>query len=259
MTSKTKLTIFSVVGIAALAAFASVLMVDNTTTLSTIDEKIVEATHDKNAVPLHEREHRSGIAVMDSIEIENPNLEVLTFQELPQGEYDFIWRAINNGATFVSDEELKTYSEEVKEPNHRFTVTDENGITYYRISIDAPPLRYDQHYIKVLEFAEERDIAFKQLPENSRLSIAEQIDRPYRWIPVDESSAISLKDMTERDGTFFTSTNQRGQSNFQIQYLGPLGDEFQKQEFKQILAEIEQQHEEKGIVEYHEGEDHTHE
>ena len=240
MTSKTKLTIFSVVGIAALAAFASVLMVDNTTTLSTIDEKIVEATHDKNAVPLHEREHRSGIAVMSSIEIENPNLNVLTFQKLIPGQFDFIERSINNGATYVSDSELKVYSEQIKEPNHRFMVEDGKSVKYYRISITTPPLSYENHYIKVLEFSEERNISFKPLDTLSKTSIAEQLDRPYRWIQVDEQTANSLKSNIDKDGTFFSSVNVRGPAEFQIQYLGPLGEEFKNPEFAKILTDIQE-------------------
>ena len=241
ITQKKKLSIFTVAGIVAIAALASGFMLDNQIQSQTTENKVVSAApYVEDATPLHLQEHRSGIAVMSSIEIENPNLNVLTFQKLIPGQFDFIERSINNGATYVSDSELKVYSEQIKEPNHRFMVEDGKSVKYYRISITTPPLSYENHYIKVLEFSEERNISFKPLDTLSKTSITEQLDKPYRWIQVDEQTANSLKSNIDKDGTFFSSVNVRGPAEFQIQYLGPLGEEFKNPEFAKILTDIQE-------------------
>jgi len=243
MTTKTQLSIFVIAGIVALASVSAITML-NSNELTTIQESIntnVAEPYVSDATPLHLQEHRSGISVISAIEVENPNLEVIDFQELKSGQFDFIWRAINNGATYVLDSELKIYSEQIKEPNHRFVIDDGISVKYYRISITTPPLSYENHYVKILEFAEERNIDFKPLDNISRSAISEQLDRPYRWILVDEPTALSIKSMTDKDGTFFSSVNARGPTEFQIQYLGPLGEEFKKPEFAQILVDIQEQ------------------
>ncbi len=244
MTSKRQTSIITVASIAAIVAIASGVLLDeqlqsDLQTVS-ISETIVEP-YDENAVPLHLREHRSGLAVMDAVEIENPNLDVLTFQKLTKGQFDFIWRAINNGATYVSDTELMIYSEQIKEPNHRFIIEDGESVKYYRIGISSPPLNYEKHYVKVFEFAEERDISFKALSSTDKVGVAEQIDRPYRWTQIDEQTALDLTSLIEKDGTFFTSFSERGPSNFQLQYLGSFGEEFNNPDFVNILAELQEQ------------------
>lgn len=237
MTTKTKLGIFTVAGIVALASFASVIMFDELQPKTTTQTEVIQDLSEsepflENAVPLYLQTNRAGLPVIDAIEIENPRLDNLDFQELRVGEFDFIWRAIENGATYVSDKELQTYYEQLPEPKHRFIIKDGDSVKYYRTAISTPPLSYDLHYIKVLEYGEPRDnISFKTLDEQSKASIDIESIKPYRWISIDEIDATSLKEMMNQKGTFFTAITERGQSNFQIQYLGPLGEEFNNADF----------------------------
>ena len=261
MTTKQRLSIFAIAGIVALASVSASLMFndntetqndntetqndntetqnDNTETQNT-ERNIVVEPYDPDATPFHLQKHRSGLATMEAIEVENPPLEVIEFQELNPNEFDFIWRAINNGATFVSDGELAVYHEQVKAPKHRFVIKDGDSVRYYRTAVSAPPISYINHYIKILEYAEERNnIDFKPLDNTSRDSIAVQLDETYRWIAVDADTANSLKNKISQDGTFFTSFNERGTINFQLRYLGPLGEEFSIPELADKLAEAQ--------------------
>lgn len=236
MTSKTKFSIFAIAGIAAIIAISSGFVLDYETQLT--QQQQDHEQYLENETPMYLKEIRSGTPVMEAIELENPNMDTLTFQKLQPGTFDFVWRAINNGATFVSEDELKAYSLELKSPKHRFMIDTEDGVKYYRTATSSPPISYENHYIKVLEFGEERDINFKNLVETDRTKLLEQLERPYRWIQVDEQTASSFKSMMNENGTFFTSSNSRGIANFQIQYLGPLGDEFKTTDLKLVLEKI---------------------
>lgn len=236
MTTKTKLSIYVVAGIVALASFSTAFMLDDMKIQTTSQSETSTESYLENAVSLYLQINKAGLPVMSSIEIENPRLDNLDFQELRPGTFDFIWRAINNGATFVSDYELQVYHEQVKEPKHRFVIKDGDSVKYYRTSITTPPLDYDTHWIKVLEFAEERNINFKNLDSESRSQIDAQLLKPYRWIPVDEVTANDIKQRIAVDGSFFKANTERGMSDFQIQYLGPLGDEYKNADFVEMLG-----------------------
>jgi hypothetical protein len=223
-------------GIVAIAVISSGLMLDSANIQTAAQTTTIQEPPENGPLP-YEQKNRSGLPMLDAIEIEKPNLDTLTFKELTKGQYDFIWRAINNGATYLSDKELETYFTEISEPRHRFVINDGDSLRYYRLAYSAPPLSYDQHYIKVLEYAEERNnINFKNLDQASKSRIDVQLLKPYRWIPISESDAVALKQNMVRDGTFFTANIERGDTKFQIQYLGPLGEEYKNPDFVAMLG-----------------------
>ena len=238
---KKRISVYAIASV--VAVMASIGMVYSlTSTQDTHDIRIQEPPAPDGYSP-HLQTIRSGTPTLESIEIENPRLDNLDFQELNKNELPYIWRAINTGATFLSDKELEDYFTNVEEPRHRFTITDEKGnVKYYRLSYASPPLDYESHWFKSLEFAEERSIAFRAADKSSEDKMSTVVDRPYRWVQVDDQTALDLKQKLDREGSFYSAaTSDRGSIEIQLQYLGPYSDYMSNEDFTAMLSQLSEE------------------
>lgn len=233
-TKKTQTSIIVVTGLIAVFAF-SVFSLSSQTLETDSQITVKEPPAGPDALLPHEMPYRSGLPVLEAIEVENPRLDNLEFQPLKQGEHEYIWRAIENGATYLSERELEHYFTQIKEPMHRFSFDDGEGVQYYRLAYTEPKLDYDTHRIKILEYAEERDLAFKALDAESKSILELPLDKPYRWHYVDAADALVIKQKIDAEGNYFTAPTDHGVSKFQIWYLGPFSDYYQNADFQETL------------------------
>jgi hypothetical protein len=237
MKNKSKVSV--IVFASFVAVIASVGMIYSLTPTTQDIILDVQALPEREEYSPHLQKIRSGTPTLDSFEIENPNLDNLTFKELKPDEHTYLWRAITDGATFLSNAELEDFFTNIDEPRHRFKMLDDDGnLKYYRVTYSAPPLDYESHWFKSLEYIEERNDTFIKTKNSLDRQILDVIDRPYRWIQVDEAAAYDLKQTLNRDGTFFNpTTTDRGSVRIQLQYLGPFSEYMNTEDFKEFLSE----------------------
>ncbi|MGH9877737.1 MAG: hypothetical protein ACREBU_02510 [Nitrososphaera sp.] len=183
---------------------------------------------------------RTGIPIIEAVEMINAP-ETLYYNPIKDGEHEYLWRAVDKGATFLSDSEMKTYFTSFNEKGYRFSMQTADGTKFYRIYFFEPPISVDTHWIKMFVFDEQREDA-KLLSDLHKIPLAPVLNDPYRWVSVDEETALLTKALIETEGQYFTGVITMGETegvaSFRLMYLGPLSEELKQPEF-QAMYDVE--------------------
>lgn len=186
----------------------------------------------------HEQEISGGVPVLTSIKMAIVP-EDMYYHQINKDESEYLWRAVENGATFVTQKELADYFVMFHEEGHRFAMNNGETTEYYRVTYSSAPISVTQHYIQIMEYDQDRNLTFKPLDQVSEERISLPLDKPYRWVPMGQSDTAALRAKIAQDGTLFSIENQRGEQKvFQIIYLGPLSPELQHPDFAQMYPEL---------------------
>lgn len=131
------------------------------------------------------------------------------------------------------DEYFKTFSDK----GYKFAVTSTDGETrYFTINYFEPPLSLATHNVLI-------SILDKQNPSRQDLSQAEAtylskaIDKPYRWVQIDEEAALAISKRIAADGYEFNIATNEGQKTMRIMYVGPLSEELKLPEFQAMYGQ----------------------
>jgi len=249
MTTKTKLGMFAIAGIAAIIAISSGIMFNNETTLTSnnvqeIADNIVPVdtttTVQSNTLvePIittlpHEQENRGGVPILTTIKMAIVP-EDMYYHQINSDQADYLWRAVDNGATFITEKELDDYFIMFHEEGHRFAMNDGKTTEYYRITFSSAPLAVDQHYMQILELDEQRGYDFKSLDVVSKERLSLPLENPYRWVPMGESDTVAIRDKIAQENSFFSADGKV----FQVIYLGPLSPELQHPDFAEMYPRL---------------------
>lgn len=220
------LTAVGIFYFASNASQSSAQVEDNSQTNVVID---VEPTQ----LP-HEIQFRTGIPILRAFEVIDP-AESLYFNPIKQDEYPYLWRAVDKGSTFLSAAEMEDYFTTFSKTAYRFAMQTEEGTKYYRIWYSEPPISVDTHWVKVMIYEDpKQDVKSLSDSDRNRLSLA--IERAFRWVPVDETDAQSIKNLIDTEGQFFQTITQEGDKTIQVMYLGPLSEELKQPEFQAMYG-----------------------
>jgi hypothetical protein len=178
--------------------------------------------------------NRAGIPILEAVEMINAP-ETLYYNPIKEGEHEYLWRAVDKGATFLSDSECETYFASFYGKGWRFAMQTDDETKFYRMTYFEPPISVDTHWIKIFVFDDQRQDA-KPLSELEESRLAQVLNDPYGWVFVDEEAALMTQSLIETEGQYFRSVIKRGQSegdmSFRLMYLGPLSEELQRPEFQ---------------------------
>ncbi len=183
----------------------------------------------------HEIQFRTGMPLLRAFEVIDP-AESLYFNPIGQGEYPYLWRAVDKGATFLSDTEMEDYFTTFSKTAYRFAMQNEEGTKFYRIWYSEPPISTDTHWVNVMIYEDPKQDA-KPLSDSDRSKLSLAIERAFRWVPVDETDAQSIRNLLDTEGQFFQTLTQEGDKTIQVMYLGPLSEELKQPEFQAMYGE----------------------
>lgn len=231
----------------ALAIIASIILASNINKY--IPDKDSTASEGaSSSEPEPDRINVSGISYLVAFELPSEYMDPQYYYPVKKGEYDFIDRAIKNGITLITEDELRKYYEVFSESDKAYTFgvsTITGDIRYYVINYFETPLSLENHNIKITM----PDIGhlpleeFEQLPLDIKEYLKEAIADPYQWHTIDDDSAAPLVSLLRKDGILFRTTvdNYIGNGEemvIKILYLGPYSEELQMPEFKDIYGDI---------------------
>lgn len=231
MTNKTKLSIFVIAGIVALATVATTITLDEQ--ITTQEKPHMEFSVEPSSVePPNATEPWQGVPMLRANVAFDQDSKAL---ELDTKTYSWLERAVRNGETIVTDRELNEFFA-IADGNYNFKVNSE----VYKLSFNHANIRLDQHYVKAFPYDEPR-LTVKEASFAENTWMQKATNHPYDWIQISESEANSLMNF-KLTGSDVRTLN----GDVRVQYIGPLSEEVRSVDYKDILAKSTGTFEEQG-------------
>ena len=211
MKNKTKLGIYSVAGIVAIAAIASGLMFDQT-------QNQVDVLLKSNQSYPHEIPHWQGVPTLAM----NPSPSDRTdFHELKGTEFTWLQRLVENRETIVHNKELKEFFE-YSEDVYLYKINGQLYTIHYTVN---PSIRLDEHYVKVFQ-SDEISSDSRTVSSEHHTWLQRAISDPYDWILISETELNDYKSFVNSSQDI--TINNTG---YHLRYLGADLAELENQEF----------------------------
>jgi len=142
------------------------------------------------------------------------------YHEINVNGNSWISKVTKYGEISVSEQELKDYFAFIQDKNHAFGVNVNGTTKFYEIEFREVPLSPDLFYVKAYKLPPLAS-DFKQIDTKNQPWLQRIADNEYRWIEIDESSALSLKQLTSDDDFNFRIVKVDGSSDiYNLRYFG---------------------------------------
>lgn len=177
---------------------------------------------------------RTGIPTLTSFETSYS--ESIDYYQIEEGQYTYLERAIQKGTTLISEAEMDEYFKTFSDKGYNFAVALKDGTKgYYAINYFEPPISLDKHNI-LLSIKDDVSASAKALPTENVAYLSEAIERPFRWVQIDDTAALSLNKVTAEDGNTFNISTDEGEKTVRMMYLGPYSEELKLPEFQAMYG-----------------------
>lgn len=225
MTSKTKLSIFSVAGIAVIAALASGFI---------INDNAFEPVSEPATVPNPDATSPwQGVPMLRANEAP---AKQESFNAVSTEKFPWLDRVITKGEAIVNDEELEEFFK-ISDGNFYYLVDSQ----MYLLSFNHANIRLDQHYVKAFPYDDEKP-GLKSANTEANPWLQKATSSPYKWIQISEAEANSFMNF-KVTGTDVSTVN----SDMRISYVGPLSEEARSLAYQNIVemskGDFENEHE----------------
>ncbi|MEO9294389.1 MAG: hypothetical protein ABI347_02175 [Nitrososphaera sp.] len=221
------------VAVVVTGLFALGLMTNSSqTAASTYEQHLNE---EKNAQKPNEIQLRTGIPELTSFETEYS--DAIKYFAVKEGQYNYLDRAIKQGATIISIVEMDEYFKTFSDYGYRFAMTFATGETkYYTINYFEPPISLGNHnvYISIKDHV---NPSGNSLQQADATYLSQAMDRPFRWNQVDGASALTLVKRIAADGNEFNASTKEGYKTIRVMYIGPLSEELKFPEFQAMYGQ----------------------
>lgn len=146
-----------------------------------------------------------------------------SYHQVNIDDYEWISRTIKKGEAPANEDEIREFFKIISDDVYNFEVKFNNGdVHYYSIEFNEVPLSSDVHYVKAYRLFDDVPEQFETVNVEHDPWLKQAIEKPFRWIKIDESSAKKLNELTA-DGNFdFRIAGELEQGEyFNIRYTGP--------------------------------------
>lgn len=219
MTSKTKLGIFVIAGIMALASVSAATMMFNETNSQTLSQTETLISEPKEDVSKpSEYKHWTGVPILEAFPV---SLDRENFHEIKSNEYSWLQNVLENGVAIVDTEDLKEF-EKLSNGNYYFKI---DG-TMYSIHYSTAKVNLENDYVRVIPL----DNQSTNAREVSNTLIVKGLDDPYNWVQISDIEANQYFNL-KVDGSEF-KTNE---GDIRLQYIGKLSPESRSLDYKAIV------------------------
>jgi hypothetical protein len=133
------------------------------------------------------------------------------------------------------DEYFKTFSDK----GYKFAVTSADGTTtrYYTINYFEPPISLANHNV-LISILDKLNSSRQGLAQAEAAYLSNAIDKPYRWVQIDDNAASVIVKRISAQGNEFNIATPEGQKTMRIMYLGPLSGELKLPEFQAMYGQV---------------------
>lgn len=185
----------------------------------------------------NEIQYRTGIPTLTSFQ-NSYSGSISDYYQINQGQYSYLDRAIQKGTTLLSNSEMDEYFKTFSDKGYKFAVTSLDGTTkYYTINYFEPPISLDRHNV-LISILDKADSSRQALPAAEAGYLSAAIDKPYRWVQIDDNAATAIVKQIAADGYELNTTTSEGQKTVRIMYIGPLSEELKLPEFQAMYGQV---------------------
>lgn len=210
------------------------VMTSSGQTTALTNESHQSVNEEINAQKPNEIQIRTGIPELRSFE--NAYSDAINYSTVKEGQYSYLDRAIKKGSTLISNIEMDEYFKTFSANGYRFAITSNEGATkYYTINYFEQPISLEKHNV-LISIKDNLDSSRKDLSKAEMTKLSKAIDKPFRWIEVDNNAAMALLARAAVDGNEFNVTTNEGYKTVRVMYIGPLSEELKLPEFQSMYG-----------------------
>lgn len=143
------------------------------------------------------------------------------YHEIDVNTNSWISRAIKNGETVISEQEIKDFFSIAEDRNYFFGVKSNDVTKYYEIEYREVPISMELHNIKAYRLEVVPD-TFIPVDMSNNSWLKKAIENEFRWIQIDNPSATALTQLSKNENFNFKTVLENGHNGYyNIRYAGP--------------------------------------